>query len=66
MSVLRLVCEAVNYCVRSGELLGRMHFFKTSIQFRLIPAVMADSVNVASCVCRTKERTENSLKVREG
>lgn len=43
--------------MRSGELLGRMLFFKTSIQFRLIPAVMADSVNAASRVCRTKEKT---------
>lgn len=61
-----LNCEAVNYCVRSGELLGRMHFFKTSIQFRLIPAVMADRVNAASCVCTTKERREKSLKLRDG
>lgn len=44
-----------NYCVRSGELLGRTHFFKTSIQFRLIPAVMADRVNTASRVWRTNE-----------
>lgn len=43
-----------------------MHFFRTSIQFRLIPAVIADRVNVASRVCTTKERRENSLKTREG
>lgn len=42
--------SAHNYCVMSGELLGRIHFFKTSIQFRLIPAVMADSMNAASRV----------------
>lgn len=43
-----------------------MHFFKTSIQLRLIPAVMADRVNAASCVCTTKERREKSLKLRDG
>lgn len=43
-----------------------MHFFRTSIQFRLIPAVIADRVKVASRVCTTKERRENSLKIREG
>lgn len=43
-----------------------MHFFKTSIQFRLIPAVMADRVNAASCVCTTKERREKSFKLRAG
>lgn len=41
---------ASTHWVRSGELLGLIHFFKTSIQFRLIPAVMADSVNTASRV----------------
>lgn len=46
--------------MRSGELLGRMLFFNTSIQLRLIPAVMADNVKVASRVCRTKE--DNGLK----
>lgn len=43
--------------MRSGELLGRMLFFKTSIQFRLIPAVMADNVNAASRVWWTKGKT---------
>lgn len=43
-----------------------MHFFKTSIQFRLIPAVMADRVKAASRVCTTKEKRENSFKIREG
>lgn len=66
MSVLRSDGEAVNYCVRSGELLGRMHFFKTSIQLRLIPAVMAERVKAASRVCTTKESRENSSKIREG
>lgn len=47
---------AGTYCVRSGELLGRTHFFKTSIQLRLMPAVMADSVNTASRVCGATAR----------
>lgn len=32
-----------------------MLFFNTSIQLRLIPAVMADSVKEASRVCGTRE-----------
>lgn len=44
--------------MRSGELLGRTLFLRTSIQFLLIPAVMADNVNTASRVCQDKEIKE--------
>lgn len=47
--------------MRSGELLGRTLFFKTSIQFRLIPAVMADSVNAASRVCGDKREKHKDV-----
>lgn len=50
--------------MRSGVLLGRIHFFKTSIQFLLIPAVMADSVNAASRVYRWK-RTVSRRMINE-
>ncbi len=51
------VRESWTDCVRSGELLGRTFFLKTSIQFLRMPAVMAESVKTASLVCRTHTHT---------
>lgn len=56
------VCVCWTDCVRSGELPGRTFFLKISIQFLRIPAVMAESVNMASLVCRRRKRERSEIR----
>lgn len=60
------VCACVTHCVRSGVLLGRMFFLKISIQFLLIPAVIAERVKTSLTVCcRGHRETDERERERQ-
>jgi len=54
-----------SYLVTSGALTGRTFFLRASIQLRRMPEVMADSVKMASFVCKG-DRTQTLSPLSEG